>query len=213
MKRSKRKLSSTVAVGALAAVAALTLSACGSGQPGSAAMVGNTFIPEAQLTQEVEQVVNKLGVSPSGQVNRVLLQRLVLQQIVDQLAAEHNITVSEGAIQSTIDKQAKIHGSVAAFETSLLQSGIPSESVNNAVKMSLQLQQLGDQLAPGKSDNEKQMAVSMAALNLAGQEGVEINPRFGVWDLPTLQIGEPPNTLSEPELIKDNGLVPMPAPQ
>ena len=213
MKRSKRKLSSTVAVGALAAVAALTLSACGSGQPGSAAMVGNTFIPEAQLTQEVEQVVNELGVSPSGQVNRVLLQRLVLQQIVDQLAAEHNITVSEGAIQSTIDKQAKIHGSVAAFETSLLQSGIPSESVNNAVKMSLQLQQLGDQLAPGKSDNEKQMAVSMAALNLAGQEGVEINPRFGVWDLPTLQIGEPPNTLSEPELIKDNGLVPMPAPQ
>lgn len=210
MSTGKRKLMALAAAGA---VAALTLSACGSGQPGAAALVGETAIADGELTREAEQVVDGLGIAPSNDVNRVLLQRLVLEELVNQLAEEHSIRISDGEVQTVFDRQAKASGGEDAFRASLLRNGVPAESVDDSIRMAAQLQQLGDKLAPGKSENEKQMAVSMAAVNLAGQKVIEINPRFGVWDLTSLQIAEPPNALSEPQLLPETGLLPTPMPQ
>lgn len=196
-----------IAVSTATAVVALMLAACGAGQPGAAAVVGNETISDSKLTAEVEQVVTGLEISPSGEVNRVMLQRMVLERLVDQLATEHDITVSEGEIQALIDKEVQERGSEEAFKTTLLRNGVPEDSVNDAVRMSVQLQKLGEKLAPGKPETEKQMAVSLAAINLAGQEGVEVNPRFGVWDLTSLQIAATPDTISQPAGSTDNGLV------
>lgn len=210
MMRRKRNL---VVLGAASVVAALALSACGTQQPGAAAVVGTAPIAEGVLTAEVEQVVTGLGVSPNEQVNRVMLQRLVLEELVDQLSAEHEVTVSEGEIQTFIDEQAARAGGVESFNATLLRNGVPAESVSDAVRMSIQLDKLGQKLAPGQSGQEQQVAVSMAAINLAGQEGVEVNPRFGAWEPSSLQIGASPDTLSQPELILETGMNPIPEAQ
>ncbi len=207
---SRPNLRKRAFIGVAGAITAFSLAACGGNHPGSAAQVGSTSIAEGELTQEVEQVATALQLEPNSQVNRVILQRLVLQDLVNTLASEHQITISEGEIQSSIDAATKTPEQKAQFDQALLNNGIPAESVNDAVQMTLQLQALGTKLAPGKSEQEQQMAVSIAALNLAGQEGVEINPRFGVWDETSLQIAPTPDTVSEPALVNDPGLNPVP---
>lgn len=207
---SQPHLRKRVFVGVAGAIVAVALAACGSNHPGQAAQVGATSIAEGELTQEVEQVATQLQLEPNSQVNRVILQRMILEDLVNTLATEHGITVTDGEIQSAIDEAAKTPEQKTQFDAALLRNGIPAESINDAVRMTLQLQELGDKLAPGKSEQEKQMAVSLAALNLAGQKGVEVNPRFGVWDQASLQIAPTPDTVSEPALVNDPGLNPVP---
>lgn len=210
---SRLNLRKRLFLGVAGAVVAISLAACGGNYPGSAAQVGSSSIAEAELTQEVELVVTALQLEPNAQVNRVILQRLVLEDLVKTLAREHDVKISEGEIQSAIDEATKTPALKAQFENALLNNGIPAESINDAVLMTLQLQALGDKLAPKGSEQEKQMAVSIAAVNLAGQEGVDVNPRFGVWDQTSLQIAPTPDTVSEPALVNDPGLNPVPMPE
>lgn len=193
-------------VGAASAALAITLSACSPGQPGAAAMVGSAAITDTQLTTQVSKIVEGLGINPDDQVNRVILQRLVLEQLVAQLAAEHNVSVAEGEIQTFVAAQVKQAGSQANFEATMLRNGVPPTAIPSAVRMALALGKIGEVIAPKRTQQERQIAVSMAAMNLAGQETIAINPRFGTWDPATLQIQPTPDTVSKPAPIPDNGL-------
>lgn len=190
-------------VGAAIAVSvvAFALGACGVNQAGAAAVVGTNTISDGLLTEEVNQVSEALNLDPNDAVNRVLLQRLVLEEIVDQIASNNDVAPNEGEIQAFIDERVEAAGGQEQFENSMIQNGVPTQSIHDAVKMTLQLEGLGEKLAPGKSDQEQQMAVTMAAVELAESDGIKISPRFGTWDPSTLQIAPPANELSQPAPI------------
>ena len=93
--------------GVVAAVAAsvLVLSGCASATPGAAAVVGNERISERDLTEQVEQVLRAQG-RPVDSASEALvvttLDRMITTQLVEQLAAENEVVVTQGELDATI---------------------------------------------------------------------------------------------------------------
>ncbi len=168
---------------------ALALTACGPDQAGSAATVGSTTISDTQLNDQAVAVMDALNLTPSAQINSVLLQRIVTGEIVNQMAAKNGVTVTEGDIDRFLEEQyKKTTGGKAALEQQLLQSGLTADQIRPAAKTSLQVEALGKKLAPGKSAADQQKAVAEAAVAFAKEQGVSINPRYGTWDPSSLSI-------------------------
>ncbi|MFZ1854639.1 MAG: SurA N-terminal domain-containing protein [Candidatus Nanopelagicales bacterium] len=194
------------------AVLGTAIAGCGPNLAGAAAVVGSTRITDQALTQQSDLVTSTLGIEPSAQVNVVLLQRLITQELVAQLAAREGVTVSQGEVESFLQKQYQQAGGQAALEQALLQSGIPSDQIQEAARTTLLVQKLGEKLAPGQDSQAQQGAVGIAIIALSKQEGTQVSPRFGSWDGKTLEVTAPPNDLSKP-VLNDPAIAPLPEQQ
>lgn len=94
----------------------------------------------------------------------------------------------------------------------MLQSGIPSDQIQQAARTTLLVQKLGEKLAPAQDAQAQQGAVGIAIIELSKQEGTEVSPRFGSWDGKTLEVAAPPNDLSKP-VLTDPAIAPLPQQQ
>jgi len=190
-------LRTTRAVAALA-VAALAVSAC-SGPASSAATVGDVTISEQTLVDGVAE----LAADPASGVTvgdpaavSGLLDQVVKATLVDQLAAEHGITVTRGQMQAQLDSYAEQVGGRDAVDRVFAQQGVPASQVDPVVRMTLQLTALGPALLPDGSDEERNQAIVAAIVDLGEREGVTVSPRWGTWDGQTLNLNPAPQDLA-----------------
>lgn len=195
--RSRRRARLLAACAGIA-VGAVLLAGC-EGSPGAAATVGDTTISEQQLADDVaELTADPASGATTGDasVATALLGRLVTMALVDQLAAQHGVSVTEGQIASELAAYDEQAGSRDAVYEVFAQQGLPRSQVEPMVRLSLQATALGPVLKPDGTGDEQTQAVVDAIIALSDAEGVQVNPRWGVWDATTLNLGPTPDDLS-----------------
>ncbi len=192
------------AAAAVTVLAAVALSGCAAGtaHPGAAAVVGDQRIAVATLQSEVTAYRTALAAGGTGaaepaSVPAQTLQWLVLAQVVQQTVAEHGLTVTEGQVQQAEASDAAQAGGVQALQAAFVsQLALAPSSMElfyrmRAGEMAL-LAQAGVDPTSSQAGAELQQILTASADRL----GVQVNPRYGVWNAGKLALGAP----SEPWL-------------
>lgn len=185
-RRSARRITRYLAV--LAVGSTVALSACTPATAGNAAVVGESTLSLSQLTdarQEIDDVAADKGLDAPepSQTNLQLVGLWVEEELTDRLAAQEGVTVSEGDVdqflsQFSDDQLAQIS----------VTSGIPPSAIERAARTQLLQVKLAPKLQPSGSSQEQNAALRSAMSELAAQEGVSVNPRFGAFDSKTAQV-------------------------
>lgn len=184
----------------LAAVA-LAIAGCSSPTPGVAAVLGDTRISETALTTAVQAVLNAQGKgldTPDAALTAQTLDRMVKSELVDMLATQAGIDITQGQIDAQMTEYDTQAGSRAEVETIFLEQGIAPTQIPGIIVLNLQANALGLQLAPDADAEAQGQAVVKAITVLGELLETEVSPRYGTWNAATLQVGPVPNDLSSP---------------
>ena len=150
-------------VGAAAAALALAglLAGC-TGQPGTAAIVDGRAIPTSDVVTVQNELKPALGDVNTQQVLDILIQ----EPTVVQLAVEHGVAVSDEEAKATLDTffTANNQTPPATFSPATMQVGLHQAAG----------QKLGNDA--NSAQIGKEFADRLAKLD------VSVNPRFGTWD-------------------------------
>jgi parvulin-like peptidyl-prolyl isomerase len=158
---------------AVAALAALpVLSACHT-NPGSAALVGGHRITTGELQSEVNgaladpavtaalanpQYSKPLGANRTGFI-RATLGRLINQQVVDEVAAAHHVTVTPQEIKAQIASFVQQAGSLTALQTSAAdQVGVSVNQLPSLIRFTVMQQKLSTALIANLTATPAQLA-------------------------------------------------------
>lgn len=167
---------------------------------GSAATVGSAQISEASVTNDVNEILVARGKAPNtpdAALTQNTISRLVLTELLNQIASENGIEITQGMIDQTREAAFAQSGGEEEIRASLQEQGIPFASLDSVIRLNAIVSELAaKQPADGATDP------SQAAFELvqkrAEELGVQVNPRFGTWDAATLKLGPTPNDLSVP---------------
>lgn len=196
--RPARPAARVVAAVAGLVLAATALAGC-AGTPGAAATVGDAIISEQTLTDAVAELGPGTGAAGQGadaSIATSLLSRLIIIELVGQVAAQHGVNVAEGQVAHELAGYMQQYGDRAAVYEMFAQQGVPASQVDPMLKVAVQVTALGPILKPDGSPEEQTMAVVQAVTELGDGEGVQVNPRWGTWDPTTLNLGPTPDDLS-----------------
>ena len=184
------------------AATVMVLAGCGGSVGGDAALVGPVAIREPALATQVAEI-HRGNAAPIDQDDPVLVQstlrRLILQELVAQVASANNVWVTRTQLDQQIQALDTQFGGRAELEKALLQSNIPPSQLEEYLTFQLRLEGLGPVLAPDGDDTARQQAVVSAVGSQAETVGVTVNPRFGTWDGTALNLGPTPDDLSIPQ--------------
>ena len=186
---------------AVVAVATIALAACGTPTPGAAAVVGDSRISEADLTTQVQAVLAAQGKaldSTDPELTSSTLDRLVKAELVDLLAHEAGITITQGQIDAELQAYATQAGGQSEVERIFLEQGIAPSQIPAVVVLNLQANALGAALAPSADQQAQGQALVQAITILSQAIKTEVSPRYGTWDAASLQVGAVPDDLSVP---------------
>ena len=176
-----------------AIAAAPLLTACASdAHPGAAAVVGGQRITVAQLETRVNEVRDAQraavaddtqyaqAIAKTGTLTRDTLHSMVLDRVLHRAAEDAGITVTRKEIQTMragLEQQA---GGAKGLETAWLQQyGIAPERLDDNLRLQLEAQKLAAALGTDTSQPAFWAALSKASKEL----GVDLNPRYGTWDV------------------------------
>jgi hypothetical protein len=185
----------SVAFGFLAAL--LTVGLVGCGVAGAAAKVGPNRISSEQLNADVNEVFAAQGRPLNSQdpaLIRSVLERTVIFELMDQLAAREGVVVTPGDVELLTAEYVRQFGGIEEFEAAVLQQGIPPEQVDAFLVLNLQV----DQLRGRQASDNPDAAFAELLLAYANETGVQISPRYGIWVPEALTIAPPADTLSTP---------------
>ncbi|MBL1107223.1 SurA N-terminal domain-containing protein [Streptomyces sp. 5-8] len=188
----RRRRTALVLAAAIAAAAPL-LTACGNdAHPGAAAVVGGQRITVAQLESRVDEVRQaqraavpddtqyQQVVSSTSSLTRDTLHNMVLDQVLHRAARDQGVTVTRKEIQrmrTDLERQA---GGSKGLETAWLQKyGIAPGHLDDNLRLQLEAQKLAAKLGTDTSQPAFWQALSKAS----GELHVDLNPRYGSWDV------------------------------
>jgi hypothetical protein len=194
------------AAAAVTVLAAVALSGCAAGtgtaHPGAAAVVGDQRIAVATLQSEVTAYRTALAAGGTGaaepaSVPAQTLQWLVLAQVVQQTVAEHGLTVTEGQVQQAEASDAAQAGGVQALQAAFVsQLALAPSSMELFYRMRAGEMALLAQAGVGPTSSQAGAELQQILAASADRLGVQVNPRYGVWNAGKLALGAP----SEPWL-------------
>lgn len=183
------------------AAAGLLVTGCGDVSPGAAAVVGDDRISERELTEQVEQVLIAQGrpVDSSSQALVVTtLDRMITTSLVEQLAEQEGIEVTQGELDATLANYAEASGGQEAFEEALVQQDLAPDDIPEIIRVNILAQKISFKLDPQGSPESQSAAIFNAVTAFSEQVGTEVSPRYGIWDPVNLAVGGTPDDLSVP---------------
>ena len=206
-----RRTSITASAGILAALTALT--ACGTVQMGSAAIVGDQGIPASTLAGQVSNLKDAYNADhgsvqlqyPLSQAPQQVLSWLVRFRIRDQMAARNGITVTQADTQrasAALAAQARQnHAKLAdlAVANGLPPDLLPELSRYEAIQTAL-LSKLDGGRLPTSSSGLNVLSQKFGAIqcHAAKSLAIRVNPQFGRLDYNQLSIVPAALKLSAP---------------
>lgn len=208
--RAPRKVAALTAAAAAACVA---VSACGSVQMGAAALTGGNRISSATLTADVsnlkaayqaDQAKGLTPQRPTGQEAQQVLTWLITFRIYDQIAAQHNISVTraqETRQESALSNAAR-QNKVTVPEYVSAGGALPPDLVPQLIRYFAILTALEDQITGGKAaatSAEQSHVTSIVAHDqcLASKSlGVTVNPQYGQFDYASYSVVPAPPSLA-----------------
>lgn len=162
-----------VAAVASSAALAIALAACDADQVGAAAVVGGERITVTELQDHVREVVELMpGEQATGDQRNTqltVLNRMIAFRLLDRVAADAGITVTEAEVDQFIADQLIPQVPEGDLTPLLAQNLLTEDTLRDAVREVLVLQQVGQQAYLG------------ALVDVSEQVGVEVNPRYGTW--------------------------------
>lgn len=204
--RQARSLGAVVSKGARVSVkrwipgvvlAGVVLSGCGQTLAGSAAVVGDARLTDAQLSETVSTLAQELGIENSAQVSQAVLSRWMVSELVDQLAQDNGVTISKGEVDAAIAQESESAGGREAFEQGALQAGVLPADIADAVRTSLLIEKLAQSTATDEDPSGQTGLITQVQL-VSLELDPQVSPRFGTWDEEQLAVGALPDDLSTP---------------
>lgn len=178
--------------GLLATVMALGLAGCG--QPASAAaVVGDTEITLAEIDGQlkaINEVLNAPADAASVELTAALVRNNIVYTLVEKTAADLGATVTQTEVDERLADQTAFIGGEEQLWQQAAQLGIPPELIITDVRVSL----LSDAIVAavpgtsGISEQEQQQLLVELIQAQSEASNVEVNPRFGYWDVASLSI-------------------------
>jgi hypothetical protein len=188
---------------ALAALLAggLLISGCSAPQAGAAATIGDSRISEQQLTTQVQAVLaaqRQPVDTPSQALTSKTLGRMITLDLVQRLAVQNGIVISQGDIDQELAAYDQQVGGRDGVIKAFAEQDVAPSQIESLVRMNLEAQALGVKLDPKGTADSQGKAVFSAINVLSDEIGVTSSPRFGAWDALALSVGPSPNDLSMP---------------
>lgn len=188
---------SVVTVVAAAAIA--LLAGCTPAQAGSAAIVGDVTLTQAQLGEYLQEIMdiahdNDLTAPDPASANLQLVGTWVEETLTEQLAEREGVTVPDGDVDDFLAQFGDHQLAQIA-----VSSSIGPSTLRRAARTQLLQVKLGAELAPEGNAQAQNAALRAAFSDLADEVGVSVNPRFGTFHEETAQVGpRDPERLSSP---------------
>jgi len=176
-------------------VAAASLTACDTNEIGAAAVVGDDRITIGELQDRVRDFTDSIpdesaaGADPAV-LQQALLDRMIRHDLLEQLARDEGIEVSEADIDTFIDEQVEGPAPDGDITDLLAQSALTDNTLREAVRDVLIQQELVDELG----DEE---AYTEALAEKSEEIGVKVSPRYGTWNDGSLEATS--GSISEPD--------------
>ena len=214
----------------IAAVAAVTLSACGAGMgpvqslpPGSASVVGDQTVADSTIAQLSTEVHDQISAIPGSKmptadvVTNASVQRATQHLMLAAAGAKEGITITQSQIDEFIASFVKnqFNGDIKQLRSALVtQNYIPAAEVNDAAADQLLYAAILKKIAPTATTQD---AITKASNDYFGALSTELNtrvaPRYGTWSV--FGLGPVPDDLSKVPVQTSNGQpvggVPAPA--
>jgi hypothetical protein len=181
------RLTRTAAALVVALAATTGLAGCSDDRLGSAAVVGDHQITTAEL-QDATQGYLKLepGAEP-GNVQRRILERMILSHVIDEAARKEGVHVSDGEVAKQRDGLLKSVGGRKGLVTTLAAQQTPvvlaPSFIDRWFKDRVLYAKMTKKIA-GNEDPASSAVLSRTAdaLTSAGESlDIEVNPRYGRW--------------------------------
>jgi len=178
----------------------LLASSC-SMQAGAAATSTMGNISERELSSQVQESLTSQGLNadaPDAAQTNKTLNRLILGQLVNELATRMGIDVTQGQIDSQLANYEAQNGGAEAVKNAFVSNGIPASQIPSVILINLQAAAIAKALAPEGSQEEQNAALTTALAALRKELDVTVSPRFGTWDAAAITVGPTPFDLSAP---------------
>ncbi|WP_371616207.1 SurA N-terminal domain-containing protein [Streptomyces sp. NBC_00454] len=180
-----------LSVSAALLLAAPLLSACsGQARPGTAAVIGGERITTSAVQAQVNDVraAQNRSEHPSEliaavpQLDRVKLSGMLQSRILDRMAEDAGISVTPKELEEERQTFENDKGA-EAFEATLLQKfAIAPDQIDRWATDQVLFTKLNAKYGQGN--------LAEPASKAAGKLGIEVNPRYGVWDPQKVSIGD-----------------------
>ena len=184
-----------------AIVGVVVLSGCGSSQAGKAVVMDDYSITEAQLNDQVQQILAAQGRSPDAASQALIvttIDRMITTNLVDAVAQDVGVEATQGEIDAALVAFSEQAGGMQAFEDSLLAQDIAPSQIESIMRLNILAERLGQALDPAGSRDTQSATLLQAVVDKSVELGTEVSPRYGSWDGPSLQVGPAVNDLSIP---------------
>lgn len=183
------RLTRTAAALAIALVAAAGLSGCSDQRLGAAAVVDGQRISTDDVQQSARAYLKIVPGADSGQVQRDILQRLILSEVIDKVARREGVGVSRGRVAAARDDLLKSTGGRKGLIRALASQQQPSvlapAYLDRWFKDQLLFKRITIKLAAGgdpTSAVETNKTSTLLSRTARSME-IEVNPRYGKWSL------------------------------
>ncbi|MFB6956433.1 SurA N-terminal domain-containing protein [Streptomyces sp. NPDC056309] len=188
-----RRRRTALVLSATILAAAPLLTACGNdARPGAAAVIGGQRITLGQLQSRVSEVREaqraavadeaqyQQAVAATGTLTRDTLHQMVLDRVLDRAAKNAGLSVSRREIQQLRTGLEQQAGGAKALEDTWLQRyGVPPRRLDDNLRLQLEAQKLAAHLNTDAGQPAFWKALSEASAELH----VDLNPRYGTWDV------------------------------
>jgi hypothetical protein len=124
------------------------------------------------------------------------LNWLIVQDLLEQVAADNNIVVTQGEIDRERAAELKSTGSEEALNAAYLKQNVAPNQIQDRIRFSLMAQLVAKAIAPTATPEQATAALVAAVVAKSQEVNPEVNPRFGTWDSQNLQLGSSPSDLS-----------------
>ncbi|MFJ9559714.1 SurA N-terminal domain-containing protein [Streptomyces fuscichromogenes] len=188
-----RRRRTALVLSAAIAAAAPFLTACGSdAHPGAAAVVGGQRITVSQLENRVNEVrrAQRAAVPDTAQYQQVLaatssltrdtLYNMVLDRVLHRAAQNAGVSVTRKDVDEMRSRLEQQAGGSQALQTAWLQKyGIAPARLDDNLRFQVEATKLAQALGTDTS----QPAFWKALTSASEQLHVDLNPRYGSWDV------------------------------
>ncbi|CAB5240233.1 unannotated protein [freshwater metagenome] len=170
-------------------IATLLLSGCS--QVGAAATVGNTKISQATVQASIDSILAERAKIDTSQMqleigedlNRSQLRLHLLSQILNDVSKKVKMTVSKAEIDTRRASILEQVGGVEKLPTALVGAGISPLDFDLYLQSIIISDKLSQALtASGVAEADIGTQIQKLVVDMANEEKVVVNPRYGVWD-------------------------------
>lgn len=161
-------------------------------QAGAAALVGDLKLTNDEVSQEFSAVQAAMAgqqtEATSADFNRQIVNSFIFANLVDMVAADLNVTVSDVEVVAQHGTLAEQAGGEEALQAAAASSGIAPEKIDRTLKMSLQFEKITDKFVDITAEDQE--AARTIAQTTAYGKLVEkalsiritVSSRYGSWD-------------------------------